>query len=200
MNSPTQSILNEKLVGETLNKVKSMLKFLQEHEYGWLFAYPVDPVSLCIPTYFQVIKHPMDLSTIESKLNNNQYLNLQGIVDDFRLIFNNSIVFNAPDTFVAKCSILMKNEMEQKFALWGIPPPTSRVIKTEGNQVYSNENFQTVPVQNNPEEIVPFVKEGNTLKTENQFEEKQEEKDQEVQQLEQEKEKENEKIQNQKEN
>lgn len=30
-----------------------------------IFHYPVDPIKLGIPDYFDVIKHPMDLSTIK---------------------------------------------------------------------------------------------------------------------------------------
>lgn len=43
---------------------KKTLRNLMKHEYGWPFNLPVDPVALEIPDYFDVIKRPMDFSTI----------------------------------------------------------------------------------------------------------------------------------------
>lgn len=43
---------------------KKTLRNLMKHEYGWSFDLPVDPVALEIPDYFDVIKRPMDFSTI----------------------------------------------------------------------------------------------------------------------------------------
>ena len=37
------------------------------------FLHPVDPIALGIPDYLQIITQPMDLSTIENKLKNNDY-------------------------------------------------------------------------------------------------------------------------------
>ena len=34
---------------------------------------PVDPIALGVPNYFEVIKRPMDLGTIKTKLHNNTY-------------------------------------------------------------------------------------------------------------------------------
>ncbi len=36
---------------------------------AWIFHKPVDPHELEIPDYFDVIKNPMDFSTIKDKLN-----------------------------------------------------------------------------------------------------------------------------------
>ncbi|OZJ04269.1 hypothetical protein BZG36_02474 [Bifiguratus adelaidae] len=58
------------------------------------FLVPVDPVALGIPTYFEVIEHPMDLSTIEHKLTNAQYLNVRDFTKDMELMFDNCWKFN----------------------------------------------------------------------------------------------------------
>ncbi|ETN37973.1 uncharacterized protein HMPREF1541_07596 [Cyphellophora europaea CBS 101466] len=60
------------------------------------FTHPVDPVALNIPTYFQIIKKPMDLSTIQTKLDNNVYEKAKDFEEDVRLIFKNCYKFN-PD-------------------------------------------------------------------------------------------------------
>jgi hypothetical protein len=42
-----------------------MLEKLMKHDLGGPFEQPVDPVFLNIPTYFDVIKNPMDFSTVK---------------------------------------------------------------------------------------------------------------------------------------
>jgi bromodomain-containing factor 1 len=69
----------------------------QKH-YSWVmpFYYPVDPVALNIPTYHSVIKKPMDLSTVQSKLKTGQYENAKEFETDVRQIFKNCFRFNIP--------------------------------------------------------------------------------------------------------
>ncbi|MCJ1381780.1 hypothetical protein MMC17_004891 [Xylographa soralifera] len=80
------------------------LKFCQEvidqmrkpkyQSVGWPFHNPVDPVALNIPTYHKIIKKPMDLSTVESKLKGGQYENAKEFESDIRLMFQNCYKFN----------------------------------------------------------------------------------------------------------
>ena len=49
-----------------------VLKKLMEHEYGWIFNQPVDPVELKLPDYYETITQPMDLGTVKKKLENGQ--------------------------------------------------------------------------------------------------------------------------------
>ncbi|KAJ6017141.1 hypothetical protein N7451_000520 [Penicillium sp. IBT 35674x] len=67
------------------------------------FYYPVDPVALNIPTYHNVIKKPMDLMTIQSKLKTGQYENAKEFEQDIRLMFKNCWRFNlkGDPTYVA---------------------------------------------------------------------------------------------------
>lgn len=71
--------------------------------YASPFYYPVDPVALNIPTYHSVIKKPMDLSTLQSKLKTGQYENSREFEVDMRQMFKNCFKFNIPGdpTFVA---------------------------------------------------------------------------------------------------
>ncbi|OAX78082.1 hypothetical protein ACJ72_07613 [Emergomyces africanus] len=82
------------------------LKFCQEvldelhkkkHETIALpFYYPVDPVALNIPTYHSIIKKPMDLQTVQTKLQTGQYENAKEMESDVRLMFKNCYKFNIP--------------------------------------------------------------------------------------------------------
>ncbi|PNS16942.1 hypothetical protein CAC42_4906 [Sphaceloma murrayae] len=76
--------LEEKI--KNTKKVKSATPFLR----------PVDYMALNIPNYPNIIKQPMDLSTMEHKLKNNQYTSLEAFVSDFELMVNNCFTFNGP--------------------------------------------------------------------------------------------------------
>ena len=58
------------------------------------FRAPVDPVALNIPHYHKIVKKPMDLSTIGTKLRNGQYENAKEFEADVRLMFQNCYKFN----------------------------------------------------------------------------------------------------------
>ncbi|CAH0486817.1 unnamed protein product [Peronospora farinosa] len=70
---------------------------LSRHSLAWPFLEPVDPVLLNIPTYFDVISHPMDLSTMGTKLNKNEYNDPVEYRADLLLMFANAIEFNQDD-------------------------------------------------------------------------------------------------------
>ncbi|CAM8989508.1 unnamed protein product [Rhodiola kirilowii] len=78
----------------------NVLKKLVCHKSGWPFLSPVDPVLLCIPDYFTVIKHPMDLGTIKSKLGKNKYNDVDEFAADVRLTFSNAMTYNPPGHLV----------------------------------------------------------------------------------------------------
>lgn len=67
--------------------------YLQENE-SVPFRQPVDPNSLGIPDYFEIIRKPMDLSTIHNKLNSGQYSDPWEYVDDVWLMFDNAWLYN----------------------------------------------------------------------------------------------------------
>ena len=70
---------------------------LTKPKYGTI-AYPflvaVDPVAQNIPNYHKIIKNPMDLGTVRSKLSQGQYENAKEFEVDIRLIFQNCYKFN----------------------------------------------------------------------------------------------------------
>jgi E1A/CREB-binding protein len=66
------------------------------------FQIPVNPVELNLPDYFTIIKKPMDLSTIKSKLDEGKYNNPQEYVDDVWLMLNNAWMYNKKTSKVYK--------------------------------------------------------------------------------------------------
>uniref|UniRef100_A0A674BE05 histone acetyltransferase n=1 Tax=Salmo trutta TaxID=8032 RepID=A0A674BE05_SALTR len=71
------------------------------------FRQPVDPQLLGIPDYFDIVKNPIDLSTIKRKLDTGQYQEPWQYVDDIWLMFNNAWLYNRKTSRVYKyCSKL----------------------------------------------------------------------------------------------
>jgi hypothetical protein len=71
-----------------------LLDRLVAHTSSLVFRMPVDPIALNIPQYAEIVKNPMDFSTIKSKLQ--EYGNIEAFLDDVRLIFSNCYLFNPP--------------------------------------------------------------------------------------------------------
>lgn len=79
------------------------------------FLKAVDPVALNIPNYHSIIKKPMDMGTIDTKLKGGEYENAKDFEADIRLMFKNCYKFNRPTDYVFNCG----KELEAAFdAKW----------------------------------------------------------------------------------
>ncbi|KAI9249904.1 Bromodomain-containing protein [Sporodiniella umbellata] len=72
---------------------KTTLSKLKKHPYAVAFLQPVDPVYFNIPDYFDIIKHPMDLSTIQKKID--QYQSKEEFISDVQLMLDNCYLYNS---------------------------------------------------------------------------------------------------------
>ncbi|XP_013768849.1 histone acetyltransferase p300 isoform X2 [Pundamilia nyererei] len=78
------------------------------------FRMPVDPQLLCIPDYFDIVKNPMDLSTIKRKLDTGQYQEPWQYVEDIWLMFNNAWLYNRKTSRVYKYCSKLAEVFEQE--------------------------------------------------------------------------------------
>ncbi|GME80189.1 unnamed protein product [Ambrosiozyma monospora] len=83
---------------------------MQNHPSNWPFMQPVNRDE--VPDYYQVIKEPMDLSTMEVKLENDAYETLDDFIYDCKLIFNNCRAYNGENTTFYKNA----NKLEKAIA------------------------------------------------------------------------------------
>ncbi|XP_028778535.1 transcription factor GTE8 isoform X2 [Neltuma alba] len=79
-----------------MKQCEALLKRLMNHQYAWVFNTPVDVVKLNLPDYFTVIKHPMDLGTIKSKIASGAYSGPLEFCEDVKLTFSNAMTYNPP--------------------------------------------------------------------------------------------------------
>eukprot|EP00529_Nitzschia_sp_RCC80_P002658 CAMPEP_0113512338 /NCGR_PEP_ID=MMETSP0014_2-20120614/39288_1 /TAXON_ID=2857 /ORGANISM="Nitzschia sp." /LENGTH=1811 /DNA_ID=CAMNT_0000408693 /DNA_START=299 /DNA_END=5734 /DNA_ORIENTATION=+ /assembly_acc=CAM_ASM_000159 len=92
-------------------KCGELLKGLQTHQHAWVFASPVNPEELGLPDYFDIIKKPMDLGTVNKKLDAGAYHAIKDFHSDVNLTFENAMTYNEKDSVVYD----MANEMKIKF-------------------------------------------------------------------------------------
>ena len=85
------------------------------------FKEPVDPVALNIPTYFDFIKNPMDLKTMEDKLKSESYASLDAVVSDFDQIVENCVIFNGAEHPITVNAYALKTAFEK--LVNGLPSP-----------------------------------------------------------------------------
>ena len=63
--------------------------------YAWPFYQPVDVKALGLHDYYEVIKKPMDLSTVQKNMDNDIYKTKDEFADDVRLIFSNCLTVSS---------------------------------------------------------------------------------------------------------
>lgn len=82
--------------GPHYNFMVTLLSELTNHPLAWPFAVPVNKDE--VGDYYDVIKEPMDLLTMELKLENDKYEAFDQFLYDCKLIFNNCRSYNAETT------------------------------------------------------------------------------------------------------
>ncbi|KAK3382369.1 histone acetyltransferase GCN5-like protein [Lasiosphaeria ovina] len=98
--------------GPNYNQLLHLLNDLQNHPSSWPFLMPVNKDE--VADYYDVIKEPMDLSTMESKLEADQYATPEDFIRDARLIVENCRKYNNESTAYAKCATKLEKFMWQQ--------------------------------------------------------------------------------------
>ncbi|XP_009300213.1 bromodomain-containing protein 3b isoform X6 [Danio rerio] len=84
--------------------------------YAWPFYKPVDAEALELHDYHEIIKQPMDLSTVKKKMDSREYPDAQNFAADVRLMFSNCYKYNPPDHEVVAMARKLQDVFEMKFA------------------------------------------------------------------------------------
>ncbi|GCC31257.1 hypothetical protein chiPu_0009714 [Chiloscyllium punctatum] len=91
--------------------------FAKKHAaYAWPFYEPVDAEALGLHDYHDIIKHPMDLSSVKRKMNNQEYRSSQEFAADVRLMFFNCYKYNPPDHEVVAMGRKLQDVFEMQYA------------------------------------------------------------------------------------
>ncbi|XP_058842955.1 bromodomain-containing protein 3-like isoform X8 [Acipenser ruthenus] len=127
------------------NILKEMLS--KKHAaYAWPFYKPVDAEALELHDYHEIIKHPMDLSTVKKKMDGRDYQDAQGFAADIRLMFSNCYKYNPPDHEVVAMARKLQDVFEMRFAkmpdepVEEAPPPAPPAAPVVSKSTESSES------------------------------------------------------------
>ncbi|KAI0675237.1 histone acetyltransferase GCN5, partial [Trametes maxima] len=98
--------------------MEKLLSDLQSHSTAWPFREPVNAKD--VADYYDVITHPMDLSTMEHKLDNNQYPDVDAFLDDAQLVFDNCRMYNPEDTVYHRSATKLEKYMRERMKEYGL--------------------------------------------------------------------------------
>ncbi|XP_063475694.1 bromodomain-containing protein 9 isoform X9 [Symphalangus syndactylus] len=100
--------------------LEHFLRQLQRKDPHGFFAFPV--TDAIAPGYSMIIKHPMDFGTMKDKIVANEYKSVTEFKADFKLMCDNAMTYNRPDTVyykLAKKILHAGFKMMSKAALLG---------------------------------------------------------------------------------
>ncbi|KAM3610269.1 uncharacterized protein V6R79_001617 [Siganus canaliculatus] len=131
-------------LGEQMKHCDAILKEMlsKKHAaYAWPFYKPVDAEALELHDYHDIIKHPMDLSTVRKKMDKGEYSDPQSFATDVRLMFSNCYKYNPPDHEVVAMARKLQDVFEMRFAkipdegLEASVPSTTPLLKAVHEQL-----------------------------------------------------------------
>ncbi|XP_062398269.1 bromodomain-containing protein 3b isoform X2 [Sardina pilchardus] len=113
--------------------------------YAWPFYKPVDAQALELHDYHDIIKQPMDLSSVKKKMDGREYVDAQSFAADIRLMFSNCYKYNPPDHEVVAMARKLQDVFEMRFAKMPDEPaePTSPSGLSSGATVVSKSRVSS---------------------------------------------------------
>ncbi|KAG5645341.1 hypothetical protein DXG03_006403 [Asterophora parasitica] len=106
--------------GMSLNDIRACrnaLKKLKANKHAFAFNQPVDPIRDHAPNYFDVIKDPMDLSTMGAKLEEGMYKDRFAFEADFHLMISNAKLYNVAGSYVHNEAISLEIFFEKQWTI-----------------------------------------------------------------------------------
>ncbi|KAL2911493.1 histone acetyltransferase [Polyrhizophydium stewartii] len=93
--------------------LKKMVTELKEDDNSWPFLEPVAGV----PDYYDIIKEPMDIGTLEKNVEADKYSNSEQFYKDVMLIFSNCRTYNEDSSPYARCATRVEKTFKERFKI-----------------------------------------------------------------------------------
>ncbi|XP_071592356.1 bromodomain-containing protein 9 isoform X11 [Heliangelus exortis] len=130
--------------------LEHFLRQLQRKDPHGFFAFPV--TDAIAPGYSMIIKHPMDFGTMKDKISANEYKSVTEFKADFKLMCDNAMTYNRPDTVyykLAKKILHTGFKMMSKAALLGdedtaVEEPVPEVVPVQAETKKSKKQNKEV--------------------------------------------------------
>jgi len=103
-------------LSEPLQECANILKFFQSRPDADAFTEPVDWEAFGLLDYPEIITHPMDLGTVQTKLEDGKYAAPSDFAKDMRLVWKNAMTYNRPDSDIFETAEKLAKLFEKKIA------------------------------------------------------------------------------------
>jgi hypothetical protein len=103
-------------LSETMQQCDGILKFLLGKPEAEAYSAPVDWEFYGLTDYPEIIKKPMDLGTIQAKMDEGKYPTPEKFAADVRLVWKNAMTYNRPDSEIYITADKLSKLFERKFA------------------------------------------------------------------------------------
>lgn len=146
----------KKLHTAMMKKCSQILAKLMKQKNAFWFNTPVDVAGMGLHDYHQIIKNPMDLGTVRSKLRKGFYLAPLDFAADIRLTFNNALIYNPQGHDVHNLAGFLLRQFEGSFvpAYDRYEKQRSAIVRMEEQQRQRSLAYaRSVPA---PEPVLPI--------------------------------------------
>lgn len=127
---------NSPMTDDQASFLRNLLGKIKRTKHVTHFLEPVDHVALGLFTYLEEVKHPMDISTMRTKLWSSEYPSVQSFVDDLQLIADNAKTFNGPTHVITHAAYAMLiyayDKLDKVPQPKGTPPPVHGRKRKDG--------------------------------------------------------------------
>ncbi|GMT08418.1 hypothetical protein PENTCL1PPCAC_30592, partial [Pristionchus entomophagus] len=97
---------------DCLHECEMAIKDTMAQYFAWPFTAPVDKRE--VPDYYEVIKHPMDLQTMVTKIKNNTYDSLEEVQEDLDQMIANCKVYNEDGSEIIELATRTSEHLQPK--------------------------------------------------------------------------------------
>lgn len=102
-------------LSESMQECLSLVRFLSSKPECEPFLEAVDWQLYGLTDYPEIIKNPMDLGTVQQKLEEGKYSTPQQFASDIRLVWENCMKYNRPDSDLHQTAEKMSKLFEKKY-------------------------------------------------------------------------------------
>jgi hypothetical protein len=102
-------------LSDIMQECSNVLRFLTSKAESDPFLEPVDWRLYQLHDYPDIIKNPMDLGTVEGRLMDGKYKDINTFASDVRLVFENCMTYNRPDSDLYATAEKLLKQFDKKF-------------------------------------------------------------------------------------
>ncbi|XP_034293112.1 bromodomain testis-specific protein isoform X1 [Pantherophis guttatus] len=164
VNPPPPNYINTEGTGCLTNQLqylqRAVMKAMWRHNFSWPFHQPVDAEGLKLPDYYNIVKEPMDLTTIQKRLEHQYYTCAAECIENFKTMFANCYLYNKPGDDI----VFMAQELEKVFLqkIAQMPPDEKIVVTNKGKK--GEGNTDTAEQSDAKKSIIQQTKKSRKIK------------------------------------